>query len=737
MTSRVLFSNLMKEDFKKKIWIIVMAMIVFIFINPVHLLMEIEGAYQNTYLTPENIASSMQYYLSASYFGNSILPAILAIVLGIAGFSFLFSKKKVDLYHSIPVKREKLFFASYLNGIIIYLGVYLMTQLLSVATMGLQGLMNAEGWKTVGIAFVGITIHFLFFYNVTIIAVMLTGNMFVCVAAVITLLFYGPMTCQIVDGLFSQYFVTYYADYAYSSSWLTMPLISPISSLMYFCEKVGQEDAHVGMNLMAAFLIAIILLAVAVFLYKKRPSEVAGKAMSYKIAEPIVRVLVVILVALMGGLYIQNMSNGLSSIWFWFGVLFMGIICHVVMEVIYRFDFKAAMDHKLQMAGSLMVAVLIGLCFHYDWFGYDTYIPRADQIESAAVVLNSIDRDMNNCKITEDTTGQPTLTYVDKESALLKNMYLTDFQDVLSLAQAGIEQRDHGERNGNIMPRAALFGAKMAVAERVTGTDGGSTEEKNQYVIRYRLKSGRVVTRSYTATIGSTIEATGNIYKKPEYKDAAYSLAQIKDSGILTSIEGYNVWGDKVLTATGKDMTELLDTFTGEMKDLTIDTLKNEMPVLRIDGIYKADGYSNSIYGYYVYPSFTKTLNMLKELGVTEEDMSDRISLEQIQSITVNDYGYLAAKDGEENKNYSASVFYEAEADGDDAAKIKELNEHIVLSNFIWSNGILHPVENSIDAQVQLYRTSGNDKNGYVNIWKGEVPTSIEQDLRENRVYYE
>ena len=227
------------------------------------------------------------------------------------------------------------------------------------------------------------------------------------------------------------------------------------------------------------------------------------------------------------------------------------------------------------------------------------------------------------------------------------------------------------------------------------------------------------------------------IYKKPEYKDAAYSLAQIKDSGILTSIEGYNVWGDKVLTATGKDMTELLDTFTGEMKDLTIDTLKNEMPVLRIDGIYKADGYSNSIYGYYVYPSFTKTLNMLKELGVTEEDMSDRISLEQIQSITVNDYGYLAAKDGEENKNYSASVFYEAEADGDDAAKIKELNEHIVLSNFIWSNGILHPVENSIDAQVQLYRTSGNDKNGYVNIWKGEVPTSIEQDLRENRVYYE
>ena len=34
MTSRTLFYNLMREDLKKKSWIIVVALITFIFINP-------------------------------------------------------------------------------------------------------------------------------------------------------------------------------------------------------------------------------------------------------------------------------------------------------------------------------------------------------------------------------------------------------------------------------------------------------------------------------------------------------------------------------------------------------------------------------------------------------------------------------------------------------------------------------------------------------------------------------
>ncbi len=734
MTSRALFFNLMREDLKKKSWIIVVALITFIFINPVHTLMEIEGAYQNIYLKPENIAESMEYYLSAGYFGNTVLPALLAIVLGIAGFSFLFSKKKVDLYHSIPVKREKLFFSSYLNGILIYLGVYIVTQLLTIMTLVIQGLMTAGGWKTVGLTFVGTTIHFLFFYHVTIIAVMLTGNMLVCMAAVLTLLFYGPVTCQVIDGFFSHYFVTYYADYMNGNSWLIMPLVSPVSSLIYFQTVASGDKRGMVLNLLAAFLIAAALLVVAVYLYKKRPSEVAGKALSYKVAEPIVRILVVIPVALLGGLYIQNMSNGLSGLWFWFGLLFTGILCHVIMEIIYRFDFKAGFNHKIQLAGSIAVAVLIALCFQYDWTGYDRYIPNENQIASAAVSFQSIDRDMNGYKINTNEDGKVTLTYVDKNTAVLDTMYLTDIQDVLALAQAGIEQLDYSQTNNQIMPRA--IAKAVLVGKSTSSGKAANNEEKNVFTIRYRLKNGREITRNYRTDIDSTIEAMARIYKQQEYKDAVFALLQIKDSGVLTSVCGYNIWGDKILSATGNDMQELLDVYTEELNQLTIETLQNETPVLRLDSMFQSNGYEDSVYGYYVYPSFTKTIKKISELGVKSEEYSIELKPEDIENIVINDYGYLAALDGQENAEYNASASYYTENGSDDQAKIKELCNHIALGDFQWSNGILHPVEQSIDCSIQLYRNSGMDRNGYGNIRLGEVPAFLENDLRENAVYY-
>ena len=732
MTSRTLFYNLMREDLKKKSWIIVVALITFIFINPVHALMVIEGMYQNTYLTQEILVKSIQYYLSAGYFGNTVLPAILAIVLGIIGFSYLFSKKKVDLYHSIPVRRNKLFFSSYLNGILIYIGVYLVTQLLTIMTIAMQGLMTADGWKIAGMTFLGTTIHFLFFYHVTIIAVMLTGNMLVCVAAVMTLLFYGPMICQLIDGFFSHYFATYYADYTGGNSWLIMPFVSPVSSLIYYSTVSDGEKGNIGLGLLAAFLIAAALLVVAVLLYRKRPSEVAGRALTYKISEPIIRILVVIPVAMLGGLYIQNMSNGSSGLWFWFGLLFVGIICHVAMEIVYRFDFNEGFNHKLQLAASLAVASLMALCIQYDWMGYDRYIPSENQIASAAVSFQSIDRDTNGYEVTINANGEASLKYVDKNTDVLNKMYLTNIQDVLALAQAGVDQLDYSSSNQNhVIP--------IAVRERIFGTynaNSYTSDEKNQYTIRYRLKNGKEITRNYSTTIDSVFDVMAKIYAQKEYKDAVFSLLKVKDSGIITSVSGYNVWGDKVLSATGNDMKELLDIYTSELQNLTLDTVKKELPLMRLDSMFKSDGYEDSIYGYYIYPSFMKTISKIKELGVKEEEYKAEIIPEDIDSITVNDYGFLAALDGEENVNYNASITYTTDNGSDDQAKIKELCEHLVLGNFLWSNSILHPVEQSIDFSLELHKTTGKEQSGYANLRRGEIPIFLEKELRENAVYY-
>lgn len=730
MTSKILFFNLMKEDMKKKIWIIVVAFLGFLFVNPIHMLMQLEGMYSNTNMTSEAIRNQISYYMSPSYFGNGVLPAILAVVLGIAGFTYLFSKRKVDLYHSIPVKREKLFAVSYLNGIVIYFIVYVVSLLMSIITLAMQGYLSVDMWKTIGITFIGEGIHFLCFYHLTIIAVMLTGNLLVCVAATVTLLFYGPAVCQIADRYFSKYFLTYYANYEFGNAWLIMPFVSPVSSLIYFTSTYENELANInlGLNLFVEFFISIILLVVAIILYKKRPSEIAGKAMSYKITEPIVRILVVIPIALAGGMYLQTMSTGLSGIWFWFGFLFGGIICHAVIEVIYKFDFKAIFNHKLQLVGSLVIAAVISICFQYDWLGYDKYIPEENEIISAAVVFQSIDRDMSGYEVKTLFDGTETLNYSDKEVNMLKNMKIKDTSTVCTLAKAGIEQLNY-ERESSIISRTALL--PFASSRINTSQLNEDNEEKNTFIIRYRLKNGKEVTRYYATTIKSTIDAMSSIYKSKEYKEQAYSLMKIKDTDIISRIDSYNVWNDKVSSIKDKSMNELLDIYLEELGQLTIKTLTEESPILRLNFIYQADGYEDYVNGYYIYPSFTKTINKLKEIGVSEEEMDNTLQADNIDTIRVYDYGYLSTKD-EIYKDSNSEILYQAQKSSSDSQKIEQICDNISISNFLWSNSILRPTENSIEFEVKYLSKDGFQRSGYAYAWKDKIPEFVIDDLKEN-----
>ena len=738
MTSKTLFCNLMREDFKKKIWVIVVALIAFLFVGPTHMLMRLEDMYNNGYMVKEEISASILYYMSPDYFGNSMIPAAMAIVLGIVGFTYLFSKKKVDLYHSIPVKREKLFFASYLNGVIAFLFVYLVTLLISVISLVMQGHMTGEVWQAIGITFIGELIHFLFFYSVTILAVMLTGNLLVCMAATVVLLGYFPTIGMIIEDFFENYFLTYYLSYEYGYTgfipMILRPLMSPVTSLTYFGEAYGDTtgEMSLALGLVLAFIMAAVVLAAALFLYKKRPSEVAGKALSYKVAEPIVRILVVIPIALEGGKYIQSMGNHLNGFWFWFGLLFTGIICHAVIEVIYRFDFKAVLNHKIQLAGSLIVAVLIALCFQYDWFGYDRYLPNEEQIESVAVVFSNIDQDMNGYQIQKNADGTIKLVYSDKESVFLDNMKLSDKDAALTLAKLGIEQLDYSffRDQGAPIARASLFGAERAVNAREVEADEDKELSNTNFIIRYRLHNGKEVDRYYRVTLSSVFDTMAQIYNSQEYKDVAYQLMQVKDQNIITRVNGVNVWGDKVVSLTGDNMQALLDVYTEDLKGLTLETLQKELPVMRVDCMYPISNYEDSMYGYYIYPSFHKTLDFIKNMGVDEESWSNVLQADKVEQIVINDYGYLSESQDYYMKGNNERI-YQTKNGAEDQKKIAELCENLVLTNFMWSNQVLYPMENNLDFQVTYANMSGMDYNGTANIREGKLPAFVVQDLKE------
>ena len=58
-----------------------------------------------------------------------------------------------------------------------------------------------------------------------------------------------------------------------------------------------------------ALAVAALLFGLGMFLYRKRPSEAAGRAMAFKVSEPVIRFLLVVPITLFSGMIFRSILN--------------------------------------------------------------------------------------------------------------------------------------------------------------------------------------------------------------------------------------------------------------------------------------------------------------------------------------------------------------------------------------------------------------------------------------------
>lgn len=730
MTSRALFSKLLKDEMKRRIWVAVASLLGALLLGPVALLLQYEN-YETYILLPQELILAMIDALRPSM-GDMLLTTGIAVVLALTGYAYLFSKKKIDLYHSIPVKREKLFLVSYAGGIIIYLSVYFM-QIVTVIIVAVgKGFFTNEAALVYLHTIAGNILHFLLIYHVTIIAVMLTGNLLVSMAATGVFLFYGLVASQILWWYSSTYFSTY-SNYPYSegAAWRSVPFISPIASYVFFVNScsnysdvtAGQQAGHLILTL----FITAALFAAAMFLYKKRPSETAGKAIAFKKTEPVIRIFIVILVAMCGSIMFDSIRANPRSNWFWFGLILAGVVCHCLMEIIYRFDFKAFFNHKIQLAACLLITAFIGIIYRQDLLGYDSYLPGEGQIKSASVVFTNLDNDMSSFLFEKIENGVVTGRYVDRYSNQLKNVSFENTGAVYALGKLGVEQLDvlRGQNSDGYIPYDDIEKAKLAGTGMTGETEDNVTPLT--YQIRYTLNSGRTVYRSYAVNVESAKAALANIYDSKEYKEASYSILPMIEQNAFKRVEVYDIWGDKQLSLNGADMQSFLRIYEKDLMNLSAKTLETEMPIARLNPVYQLPDYEDALYGYYIYPSYTDTIAAMKKMGIKVEDMTSAVSPDDLESIKVTDSGYLVDVLGMENK-YSEGKLY-VNSNPEDRVMIEQLCKNLVNSNFSWSNIALYPLEQRIGFEV-LYKTKdGIQRTAYAYMKTEQIPQQVIDEL--------
>lgn len=629
MTSKSLFLTNLRENLKRRFWVLAAFCLYFFFAYPVA-----SAVFIQSYLSDFPNKAEAVLYLAPKFrelvgINGFALFAVsaLALIAGVQGFAWLHNSVKVDMYLSLPVSKNKRFGVIYTNGVLLFTLPYLAGLLLSGIIYALMtGSMGLSIITAMLNGFLLNTLLYLCMYHLAVLCVMLTGNVGVAILAFLVLNVYEPLLRFLGDLLQSAFFPAYYStDVSYTG------LFSPFPTCVAMVAKLqnGIPDAALLKHcaLLAGFLVLSGVLAF--FLFLKRPSEACGKAVSFPRLKPVLKFFILIPFSLLSALFFYGLSNE-SAGFTVFGLLTGLLLCHAVMEVIFEFDIRAAFHKKRQLIICGVPALCIYLCFLFDVFHFNTYVPAADKLDSAAVVFTN---DFIPSYL--DASGYSHRGYNGNYYAL-DHMYLTDTQAVTALAGASLPCDYTG----------------IAQSEDPdTWTD---------YVVKYRMKNGREIYRRMMINFTRHEDLIDAVYSSEQYHTG---MSQLYDGEWLSenkmSASYYNGVDEYPLSES--DTSEFLKLYLEEYKTLNLRQASREKPVGCIYlNFRKTDsgnyGSSAILQIYYpVYDSFQETCGWLqaKEIPAVYPLNADTVSSLRV----TNDHYGIYEKQSENNTALSANDF--------------------------------------------------------------------------------
>ena len=209
MTSRRLFFKMMREDIRRRLWAVALVILSWFFVFPVRVAL-IPGEYRlEEALYQQKIIERTEHWFSIGNVWGMFVIILGAVILGISSFSYLHSKKKVDFYHSIPVRREVLFLVNFWDGVWIMAIPYLLSMVCAAAIGASFGVSFSTLIVLTGKAWIFHMIYFLLLYSTTVVAMMMTGNLYLGILGVLVFYFYIPAVGLLAEELHACFFKTY------------------------------------------------------------------------------------------------------------------------------------------------------------------------------------------------------------------------------------------------------------------------------------------------------------------------------------------------------------------------------------------------------------------------------------------------------------------------------------------------------------------------------------------------
>lgn len=659
MTSKNLFFKVCFHDFKKRIWSVAILFVIMFFAFPVSNMLTTQmygSLVKNGQGVAEYAGQLQEYYIGGVFsFVNGFYIFLLiaaAVMMAVSGFAYLNSRKKVDFIHSMPIKRESLFAAKFLVGIVNYVLPLLLNVGLSFFVVLLR---SNSAFKTMGVT-VNILAHigwfllmnivyFLLFYSIAVLVMVLVGNTIIAFLGIGVFYFYQTLVSQLFVLCKRLFYDTYLGEYetirAYDPIALLIRQIDALEDRMVYgvfgLEKIQYDKALT--NMFISLGIIVVAIVIAVILMKKRASESAGKALAFKYSEPIIKIAIIGPSVVAGGLFMYLAALDYSIGWFIFGAVICFLLLAVILEMIFRLDFRGALRNKWSAFVGGGVAVLITLFFVLDLSGFDKKIPKLERIESVGISFGGIGME----DYVADRYDEETDTWYNCDVIECTELKGDDLEKAYDLAQ--YLAKNHNDAKDGIMGR----GFYIIEDSFVTEEDGFILNEGSVQLC-YRLKNGKEIYRNYYIYwTDEVLEYVEDIYQCEPYQQVVYPILTDENEyfyiDYLSNLEYDNYQFE------GEQAKEFLELYKEELRTLTLETVLCDSPVMLFELMGKSGTESSGV-RYPIYESFEKTRDYMKELGLIEEN--ELIDVNSIGNITIINYGEeyreIEYKDPEEKK---------------------------------------------------------------------------------------
>ncbi|WP_150265294.1 DUF6449 domain-containing protein [Paenibacillus tepidiphilus] len=492
--------------------------------------------------------------------GNVQMLFILTLPVAAALFQFRYlqSKQPSDLWHSLPLRRERLLAGHMLSGGLLLLVPVWLTSVLAALLHSLDSNAFLYQAADVWIWCLSVSVITVFFYLFGVFVGICTGQT-VLQGIVIYILLLLPAVLLLLINLHLNMYL-----YGYSDNFSRMGMIENWSPVYKLMDITVEPFSMTEIGIYAA--LSVVFGALSFVLYRKRQAEKTGYALAFTYFNPLFKAGVMLCAMLISGTYFASVQARQPG-WVITGYVLGALIGYIAAEMIIRKSWHI-LTRRVPLEFALY-AGLLGLAIWFpisDWNGYENRVPQSAKIEGVYI-------GDNYQMFGSDMAGEDR-QFADEQALSQDKNYI---EAVRKLHQAIVTARPGDGDND----RAQYYG---------TGS--------HYFNLAYKLESGRELLRTYWLPDAGFEAELKAVMEHEEFKRKQYRVFALNDE-----VESFRIGnGEKFIRISEPgEVAEFMDILRREILAMSYeDQTGGQIPRATIQTVPKP-GVQSQIYYNFTY----------------------------------------------------------------------------------------------------------------------------------------